>query len=106
MVPVSFLLNDSQAQVFQAWFKYEINDGVDWFNCKLDSDMGLKDYECRFTEMYQGPQLVGRRHWRFTAELEIIERQVIDEAWYTYGLQYVAGSSIIDLAVNREWPKP
>jgi len=104
MVPVSFLLNDSQAQIFEAWFKYEINDGADWFNCKLDSPDGQKEYECRFTDIYQGPRLVGKRLWRFTAELEIIERPVLPEDWYRDGLQFIAYSSIIDLAINREWP--
>ena len=105
MVPVAFLLTDSQAQVFEAWFKYEINDGADWFNCKLDSPDGQKEYECRFTDIYQGPQLVGKRFWRFTAELEIIERPVLPEDWYRNGLQFIAYSSIIDLAINREWPQ-
>lgn len=104
IVPVSFLLNDSQAQIFQAWFKYEINDGTDWFNCKLKSDLGIRDYECRFTGMYQGPALVGRSHWRFTAEFEVFERPVIDKDWYQYGVNYVSDASIIDAAINIEWP--
>lgn len=105
MVPVSFLLTDTQAQIFQAWFAYEINDGTAWFNCTLDSDMGRKPYECRFTEMYRGPQLVGRRLWRFEAELEVFERPLIPKDWYLYGLQFIEYSSIIDLAINREWPR-
>lgn len=104
MVPVSFLLTDSQAQIFEAWYEYEINDGADWFNCKLDSPAGQKEYECRFTKIYQGPQLVGKRFWRFTAELEIIERPVLPEDWYRDGLKFIAYSSIFDLAINREWP--
>ncbi len=104
MVPVSFMLKESQAQIFEAWFNYGINYGNAWFNCKLDSPMGLKPYECRFTEMYDGPTLVGKRHWRYDAILEIFERPIFSEDWYLYGLEFIEYSKILDLAINREWP--
>lgn len=105
MVPVSFLLTDSQAQIFEAWFRYEINDGTDWFNCKLDSPNGRRDYECRFTGIYQGPQLVGKRFWRFTAEFEIIERPTVTELDYQYGIDDIYYSSVFDTTMNQEWPE-
>lgn len=104
LVPVTWLFTEPQAQIFEAWFKYEISDGVDWFNSKLKSPIGLKDYECRFAEMYRGPELVGLNHWRYTARLEIVERPTITENWYLYGLDYVNNSSIFDVAMNQKWP--
>ena len=105
MVPVSFLLTDPQAQLFEGWFKHEINDGTDWFNCKLDSPMGQKDYECRFTGMYQGPQLVGTRYWRYTAEFEIFERPVVSELEYQFGADDIFYTSIFDTTMNEQWPE-
>ncbi|KAE8545340.1 hypothetical protein [Marinobacter nauticus] len=105
VVPVTFLLTQEQAQIFEGWFNYEIAYGTAWFNCKLDSPMGLRPYECRFAEMYEGPERLGVRHWRYKAQFEIVERPVISEAWYRDGLQFVAYSSIIDLAINQEWPR-
>lgn len=104
MVPVTFLLTQEQAQIFEGWFNYEINYGTAWFNCQLDSPMGLRPYECRFTDMYEGPKLRGLRHWEYTAQLEIFERPIITEDWYTNGLQFVQYASIFDLAINQEWP--
>lgn len=105
MVPVSFLLTDSQAQIFEAWFKYDINGGAAWFNCKLDSPDGRKPYECRFTSMYKGPQLVGKRFWRYAAEFEIVERPVIGEDDYRLGLDDIYYSSIFDITMNQQWPE-
>jgi hypothetical protein len=104
MVNVSWILTQGQAVIFEAWFKYTISDGVEWFNSKLLTPIGLTDYECRFTDMYSGPELVGKNLFRFTAQLEIRERQLIDETWYTYGQDYLLNASIVDYAINQEWP--
>ena len=104
MVPVTFVLTEEQAQIFEAWFTYEINYGTAWFNCRLDSPMGLRPYECRFTEMYEGPTRLGLRHWRYDAEFELIERPIISEDWYNFGLGYIADAAILDTAINIEWP--
>lgn len=107
MVPLSWLLTNVHAQIFEAWFRYDITDGTDWFNIVLTSPAGkLTPYECRFTEMYRGPELVGVDRWRYRAEVEIRERPVIARDWYLYGREFVLGSSIIDVAINQEWPQP
>lgn len=83
-VPVSWICNAKQAQFFEAWFRYGITDGADWFLCPLktplDEGAAVKEYEARFTDIYRGPELVGIDHWRFTAELEIRERQTLSES--------------------------
>jgi hypothetical protein len=104
MVNVTWLLTQNQAAIFEAWFKYTISDGVEWFNSRLLTPVGLTDYECRFTDMYSGPELVGKNLFRFTAQLEIRERQVLDEYWLTAGYEYIFNADIFDYAVNKEWP--
>lgn len=103
MANVSWLFNDSQAAMFELWFQQTIHDGADWFNCELRSPIGTGPYVCRFTEMYRGPQLVGKGLWRFVATLEIWERPLLPPDW---GLlpDYLAGADIFDRAMNREWP--
>lgn len=104
MATVTWLLDTLQAQTFEAWFRDAITDGADWFNCELKTPIGLRPYECRFADMYDGPTLVGLDHWRYGAELEIRERPILPPGW---GLvpDLVQGASIIDVAVNREWPE-
>lgn len=109
MVPISLLMSQGQAQAFEVWFAASseyggINDGTDWFYTKLRTPMGIKPYEVRFTDMYEGPDLVAGRYWRFSAELEIRERQILPREW-ALTPELVMGSSIIDKAINREWPK-
>lgn len=104
LASVSWLMSQAQAQLFEAWFKWTLSDGAEWFNARLRTPLGLQDYECRFAEMYSGPDLVGVDRWRFSADLEIRERQVLP---YDYTLlpDYVLQQSIIDRALNREWPE-
>ncbi|MFT7337637.1 MAG: hypothetical protein ACI92B_000959 [Marinobacter maritimus] len=106
MVQLSWLLTNQQAQLFEAWFAHGITDGADWFNITLTTPIGkLAPYECRFTEMYDGPALAGRDHWRFNAQVEIRERPILPRDWYLYGKAFILGADIIDQALNREWPE-
>jgi hypothetical protein len=104
MASVSWLLNDVQSQLFEAWFEDALISGSEWFECPLKTPEGIQDYIARFTDIYQGPALIGVSHWRFTAELELRERPILAPGWGLFpGL--IAGQSIIDLAINREWPE-
>lgn len=105
MVTVTWQFDTPQAQLFEAWFRDAITDGADWFNCRLKTPVGLKPYECRFTDMYDGPTLVGLESWRYSAELEIRERPILPAGWGLFP-EIIIGSSIIDKALNREWPEP
>jgi hypothetical protein len=101
---VSWLFTEAQSQAFETWFKDTISDGADWFNVRLKTPAGLTLYQCKFAGMYTGPTLTAG-FWRFGAALEFVERPVISEAWYEVGIEFFAGASIIDLALNREWPQ-
>lgn len=109
MTQVSWLMSEAQALSFEVWFAAPreyggITDGADWFYVTLQTPMGIKPYEARFTDMYNGPELVGVSHWRFSAEIEIRERQILPHEWALMP-ELVVGSSIIDKAINREWPE-
>lgn len=104
MVAVSWVMNNAQAALFEAWFRWTINDGASWFDMPLKTPMGYQDYDCRFTGMYDGPRLIGAGKWTFTATLEIRERQTFSEEWMTILPEYIGEMDIFDLAVNREWP--
>lgn len=102
-VPVSWLFTEAETQAFEAWFRDVINDGTDRFNCKIKSPLGIKPYECEFNEMYE-IALVGLNYWRVTAELQITERPILPPGWGQFP-DLILGSSIIDVALNREWPE-
>tara|TARA_R100000781_G_scaffold110309_2_gene75677 strand:+ start:4049 stop:4513 length:465 start_codon:yes stop_codon:yes gene_type:complete len=105
-VELQWLLTNAQAQIFEAWFAYDITDGADWFNLALTTPVGrLEFYECRFAAMYDGPALVGLDYWRYTAKVEIRKRPILPKDWYLIGREFVLGADIIDQAINREWPE-
>jgi len=104
IVSVSWLLTTPQAQQFESWFRWSTVDGSEWFNCRLSTPMGLAEYECRFTEMYSGPELVGISHWKITAQLEMRERHTYGYVWQTYASDYIGMSDIFDRAMNQVWP--
>ena len=102
-VAVQWFLTEQQAQLFEAFFRYSITDGADWFLLPLKTPMFTGNYECRFAGIYEGPTLTTFNKWTISATIEIKERQTLDPTWINTP-QYVIDSSIIDIAVNQLWP--
>ena len=97
-----FFEYESQIQFFEVFFRYKLNDGAEWFNCRIKTPMGTKQYECRFVDIY-GPLTLEGEYWQTSAQLEIIERDTLAEGWQEVP-ELLFSSDIIDLAINREWP--
>ena len=102
-VAVQWFLTEQQAQLFEAFFRYAITDGADWFLLPLKTPMITGNYECRFTGIYEGPTLTAFNNWTVSATIEIKERQTLN-AGFAYVPQYLIDSSIIDVALNDLWP--
>ena len=101
---ISLILDDAQSQIFEGWFRDVLGDGVAWFNFPLLTPIGYKHYVCRFTDIYQGPTPEGGMYWRYSATIELWERPTIPPGWGHYP-EWLAGSSLLDIAINRDWPK-
>lgn len=100
---ISWLFTDVQGQAFEAWWRDQLIDGALWFECPLDTPLGYMLYTCRFTDVYSGPARAGPNLWTYSAELELRERAVVDVGWGEFP-ELLIDSSILDLALNREWP--
>lgn len=103
IIDVVWMMTEGQAQLFEAWFRFSIKDGAEWFECPLRTPMGLKQYVARFTDIYSGPALVGGSYWRFSARIELRERQTLGAGWMDVS-EYIIHSDIFDRAMNYEWP--
>lgn len=99
-----FMETDVQGMIFEGWYRDTINDGASWFLMRLQTPVGISLYKCRFTDIYNGPTLVPPIYWQYTATLELWERAAVPSPWGNYPEQ-IAGSDLIDIAINREWPK-
>lgn len=104
MAQISWIFNSEQAQAFEAWWRDQLIDGSQWFECPLETPLGYDvDYTARFTDIYSGPNRLGPLLWSFSAELELRERPILPFDW---GLipDFVAHQSIFDIAMNEKWP--
>lgn len=101
---ISWLFNSAESRAFIAWWRDALADGSLWFECPLDHPgRGYQDYTCRFTGPYAGPSRVGPDLWSFTAELELRERVSMPPGWGEFP-EFIIDASILDFAMNREWP--
>jgi hypothetical protein len=103
---VSWLMSAAQAQLFMGWYEHVLLSGSQWFECPLRTPLGLELHRARFTDIYSGPDLVGVDHWRFTATLEMFKQPLIDKEWVTDAPEYILGSDIFDITMNRVWTQP
>lgn len=95
---------DTQAQLFESWYRDVLFDGAAWFYMRLKTPLGLQFYKCRFTDIYEGPTFMRPKFWQFTATLELWDRPLLPPGWAEFP-DYIINSSIIDLALNQEWPE-
>lgn len=99
-----FFDKNAHCLLFELWFKESLNDGAQWFNCPLQTPMGIKPYVCRFTTMYKGPTLVAASMWRISAELEIYERPTLPAEDINYPEELIY-ADMFDRTMNQYWPK-
>lgn len=105
MVTLEWILRNGEAQLFEAWFKFTITDGSDWFDMPVKTANGCQIEQVRFTDIYSGPSMISSQLLRYSAEVEIFERRTIDEEWLI-APDMLAGMDILDIAMNDEWPEP
>lgn len=99
----AWMFTEAGAQAFEAWFRDKLGDGVEWFNMPLRTPLGSSSLVCHFADMYAGPDLVGADRWKISAPIEVWGRPLLPPGWGELP-ELVIGSSIIDRAVNKEWP--
>ena len=102
---VTWLLTPSEAQLFEGWFEYVLLSGSLPFECPLLTPMGMEPYRANFVDIYSGPVLVGVDLWRFSAQLSLFKRPLIDKEWIIDAPDYILGADIFDIAMNQKWPR-
>lgn len=104
-VRFNFNFSEAEAGFFEAWYARTLNNGLEWFEIQLQTPAGFTTYQAHFKGIYQGPDLVQVSRWRYTAQVELRQRPLIPDGWEQFPDLWF-GKSIIDLAINREWPQP
>lgn len=102
MLNLKWTLTEQESRLFGVWARSVV--GAGWFDMTILTPMGFETVELRFTERVDGPSLIGRFHWVWTAVCELRETPELDEDWVLLP-DFVLHPDIFDLAINREWPK-
>ena len=102
--PVRWQFTPTQAQLFEAWYEEVLVSGTQWFEMPLQTPQGLANYRARFSDIYQGPDLVGADSWRFSATLELFERPLAPPGWATIAPEFILHMDKVDIAANKSWP--
>lgn len=100
---IRWLFSSVEGQAFEAWWRDQLVDGSQWFECPLETPLGYLNYTCRFTDVYSGPGRVGPDLWSYSAELELRVRAVPPEGTGEFP-EFILQSGIFDRAVNSFWP--
>lgn len=105
IISVQFVLTEAEAQVFEGFYWHTLQSGTLKFDCPVQTPLGIREYEnLEFDELYDGWNLYGVNHFRFSAQLKIAKRPIVsaEEMQYPDEILY---SSIFDRTINQHWPK-
>lgn len=98
-------MNDSQAQLFEAWWEETLISGTQYFECPLKTPLGMQTYVARFMDIYQGPRLVGVSHWVFRGQLELRNRPILPPGWGAGAPDFILNAGKFDRLMNKVWPE-
>lgn len=97
--------NDSQAQLFEAWWEQVLVSGTKYFEAPLKAPLGTETYTAKFIGIYDGPVLVGVSSWRYTFTLELRKRPIIPAPWAAEAPDWILNAGKFDRLMNDTWPE-
>ena len=56
---VTWLMDDTEAQLFEGWFEHILLSGSLWFQCPLKTPLGMDEHRARFVDI----QSLDSQHW-------------------------------------------
>lgn len=107
---VEFCFTTPEAAVFQTWFVYIINRGVDEFTLPLRTEFGIQTHTCRFLPDGLMPATEKGELWVYKATI-MARGQLIPDG-YEEAAELIVGlpdwpswASLLDQAVTAEMPE-
>ncbi len=79
MVKAKWTMTSKQTRIFEAWYRYKLFDGANWFKMNLKSANGVQENDVRFTKGYK-LKLLSHNLWELTADIESRLLPVMSEA--------------------------
>lgn len=95
VLSVKWQFSDLEMAVFTAFHKFRLNLGNDYFIMNLPVGGDVQPHTVRFVDGKFAQAYADVMHWDVTAQLEVLERYVIDEALMSVYLAVGFGESEI-----------
>ena len=102
---VIWLLTPPEARLFEGWWEYILLSGTLPFECPLLTPLGFENYQAQFASIYSGPILVGVDMWKFSAQLRLFKRPLVERDLILEIPDYILDADIFDRAMNQKWPE-
>ena len=107
-VTLSWGMPQKEFELFEAWFRWELKEGQEWFTGWAQTGGPTTQTVMRFVGSDNAPPYTARMdgpdYWSISCRLEIREKQTFADGWQHLP-QYILFPSILDMAINREWPE-
>lgn len=79
-VTASWLLNDLQLAIFEAWFVQQVQSGAAWFSVPLRNGLGRQTMTARIPSGTYTAVVADKGRWRLSAQLEVRDRPLMTPA--------------------------
>lgn len=76
----SWVFNGEEFEIFQAWVKYKISNGADWFLISLPNGTGFVTTKVRFKDGKYTVKHQPVMHWKVSASFEYVVATALSEA--------------------------
>lgn len=73
-----WLLSAEQFAVFEAWYRWQADEGGAWFTIDLAGGLGIIPHEARFVAQFQARLREGM-WWAVSAEIEVRDRPTLSK---------------------------
>ena len=97
---VAWIFSSDQLAIFEAWFKYKIDQGAAWFDMSVKDGQGLSELTCRFQSSYQ-VQSISHNQWRVQAAVRVRNPRTMSES--DLNLQLNAGDFLPNDWKRGDW---
>lgn len=100
-------MSHEECALFESWFWDTVESGAAWVKMPIQlpqNEDNIRYEEVIFNDVYEGPTLKQYRWWEIKATLITRGSARLENDWAVTPDLFL-GRSIIDVAINREWPE-
>lgn len=107
-ISLSWEMSHAEFALFEAWVRWDLKDGVEWFTGWANTTGFSRQVVQRFMGSDSAPPYTAREagydYWRVSVTIEIRERQTLPEGWQK-APDFILNAGKFDRLMNKVWPE-